>query len=83
MKWDGFEMTAEDQAEHERPLQLVGHFLVGRDGVILWAPGGRPRELATSAEGRGAAGARLRRGRRRSRTESGEGAGCPRAQKGS
>jgi hypothetical protein len=37
MKWDGFEMTAEDQAEHERPLQLVGHFLVGRDGVILWA----------------------------------------------
>jgi hypothetical protein len=37
MKWDGFEMTPEDQAEHERPLQFVGYFLVGRDGVIRWA----------------------------------------------
>jgi peroxiredoxin len=37
MKWDGFEMTAEDGAEHERPLQFVGYFLVGRDGVIRWA----------------------------------------------
>lgn len=36
MKWDGFEMTGEDQAEHERPLQFVGHFLIGRDGVIRW-----------------------------------------------
>jgi peroxiredoxin len=36
MKWDGFEMTAEDEAEHERPLQFVGYFLVGRDGVIRW-----------------------------------------------
>ena len=37
MKWDGFEMTAEDEAEHKRPLQFVGYFLVGRDGVIRWA----------------------------------------------
>lgn len=37
IKWDGFEMTAEDEAEHERPLQFVGHFLIGRDGVIRWA----------------------------------------------
>src|SRR5215475_8040522 len=37
MKWDGFEMTAADEAEHERPLQFVGYFLVGRDGVIRWA----------------------------------------------
>ena len=37
MTWDGFEMTAEDEAEHERPLQFVGYFLVGRDGVIRWA----------------------------------------------
>ncbi len=36
-KWDGFEMTAEDEAEYERPLQFVGYFLVGRDGVIRWA----------------------------------------------
>jgi peroxiredoxin len=34
---DGFEMTAEDQAEWQRPLQVSGHFLVGRDGVIRWA----------------------------------------------
>ena len=37
MKWDGFEMTAEDTAEHERPLQFVGSFLIDRDGVIRWA----------------------------------------------
>lgn len=34
---DGFEMTTEDQAEWQRPLQTVGYFLVGRDGVIRWA----------------------------------------------
>jgi len=37
MKWDGFEMTAEDETEFERPLQVVGYFLVGPDGVIRWA----------------------------------------------
>jgi peroxiredoxin len=45
MKWDGFEMTAEDEAEHQRPLQFVGQFLVGPDGVIRWARGA-PRESA-------------------------------------
>lgn len=34
---DGFEMTAEDQAEWQRPLQAVGYFLIGRDGLIRWA----------------------------------------------
>lgn len=34
---DGFDVTAEDQAEYERPLQSIGHFLIGRDGVIRWA----------------------------------------------
>src|SRR5512145_2521507 len=34
---DGFEMTAADQAEWQRPLQAVGHFLIGRDGLIRWA----------------------------------------------
>jgi AhpC/TSA family len=34
---DGFEMTTEDQAEWQRPLQVVGHFLIGRDGLIRWA----------------------------------------------
>lgn len=33
---DGFEMTAADQAEWQRPLQAVGHFLIGCDGVIRW-----------------------------------------------
>ena len=37
MKWDGFEMTPEDEAEHKRPLQFVGSFLIGPDGVIRWA----------------------------------------------
>ena len=37
MKWDGFEMTAEDEAEHKRPLQFVGFFLIDPDGVIRWA----------------------------------------------
>lgn len=34
---DGFEMTSEDHAEYARPLQAVGHFLIGHDGVIRWA----------------------------------------------
>jgi len=36
-KSDGFEMTVADQAEWQRPLQAVGHFLIGRDGLIRWA----------------------------------------------
>ena len=34
---DGFEMTGDDEAEWQRPLQQVAHFLIGRDGVIRWA----------------------------------------------
>jgi peroxiredoxin len=34
---DGFEMTTEDEAERQRPLQTCAYFLVGRDGVIRWA----------------------------------------------
>jgi len=34
---DGFEPTAEDETERERPLQSVGHFLIGEDGLIRWA----------------------------------------------
>jgi hypothetical protein len=34
---DGFEMTAEDDAEWKRPLQSVGYFLIGRDGLIRWS----------------------------------------------
>jgi hypothetical protein len=30
-------MTAADQAEWQRPLQAVGHFLTGRDGLTRWA----------------------------------------------
>jgi hypothetical protein len=26
-----------DEAEKQRPLQSVAHFLIGRDGVIRWA----------------------------------------------
>jgi peroxiredoxin len=33
---DGFEMTTEDHAEWQRPLQAVGSFLIGRDGLIRW-----------------------------------------------
>ena len=33
---DGFEFTPEDQAEYGRARQVVGHFLVGSDGVIRW-----------------------------------------------
>jgi peroxiredoxin len=34
---DRFELTLEDQAEWQRPHQTVGHFLIGRDGLIRWA----------------------------------------------
>lgn len=34
---DGFDVTSEDQAERERPLQAVGYFLIGRDRVVRWA----------------------------------------------
>ena len=34
---DGFEMTPEDRGELERPLQRVGHFLIGTDARIRWA----------------------------------------------
>ena len=34
---DGFEMTAEDDTEWKRPLQAVGYFLIGPDGVVRWA----------------------------------------------
>jgi hypothetical protein len=34
---DGFEMTAEDEAERQRPLQTIAYFLVGRDGMIRWS----------------------------------------------
>lgn len=32
----GFEATPEDQEEYRRPLQSVGCFLIGPDGVIRW-----------------------------------------------
>jgi peroxiredoxin len=34
---DGFEDTAEDEAEWARPVQTVAYFLIGRDGVIRWS----------------------------------------------
>jgi len=37
MASDGFVMTPEDQAAWQRPHQVVGHFLIGRDGLIRWA----------------------------------------------
>jgi hypothetical protein len=37
LKADGFELTPEDEAEWSRPLQWVGYFLIGRDGLIRWA----------------------------------------------
>jgi hypothetical protein len=37
MTSDGFAPTAEDEAEKQRPLQSVAHFLIGRDGLIRWA----------------------------------------------
>lgn len=37
---DGFEMTAEDEAEWQRSLQAAGYFLIGPDGVIRWSCAG-------------------------------------------
>jgi peroxiredoxin len=37
MTSDGFEMTAEDETEKQRPLLSTAQFLVGRDGLIRWA----------------------------------------------
>ena len=37
MASDGFVMTPEDQAAWQRPHQAVGHFLIGRDGLIRWS----------------------------------------------
>jgi peroxiredoxin len=34
---DGFEMTSEDEAEWQRPLQTAAYFLIGRDGLIRWS----------------------------------------------
>lgn len=36
LKADGFELTAEDEAEWHRPLQWVGYFLIGGDGLVRW-----------------------------------------------
>jgi hypothetical protein len=36
LKADGFDLTAEDEAEWHRPLQWVGYFLIGRDGLVRW-----------------------------------------------
>ncbi len=30
-------MTPEDQVTWQRPHQAIGHFLIGRDGLIRWA----------------------------------------------
>jgi peroxiredoxin len=35
--YDGWEDTAEDDAEYKRPLQAVGYYFVDRQGVIRWA----------------------------------------------
>ena len=37
-----FEGTPEDEVEVRRPLQTVGAFLIGSDGVIRWANAGGP-----------------------------------------
>jgi peroxiredoxin len=34
---DGVQLSAEDHAEWQRPVQTIAHFLIGRDGVIRWA----------------------------------------------
>ena len=41
MGHDGFELTAEDDAEYQRALQSVGYYLIDRDGVIRWASVGK------------------------------------------
>jgi hypothetical protein len=35
--YDGWEDTAEDDAELRRPWQSVGYYLIDRQGVIRWA----------------------------------------------
>jgi hypothetical protein len=40
-KLDGFELTVEDDAEFQRPLQSVGYYFIDRDGVIRWASVGK------------------------------------------
>jgi hypothetical protein len=35
--YDGWEDTAEDDAEFRRPWQPVGYYLIDREGVIRWA----------------------------------------------
>jgi peroxiredoxin len=40
-KLDGFEMTPEDTAEFERPLQSVGYYFIDREGIIRWASVGK------------------------------------------
>ena len=34
---DGIQLSAEDHAEWQRPVQTIAYFLIGRDGVIRWA----------------------------------------------
>jgi peroxiredoxin len=41
---DGWQDTAEDDAEFKRPLQLVGYYFVDRQGVIRWARVGEVSE---------------------------------------
>jgi hypothetical protein len=36
MTAEGFQLTAEDEAEKERPIQSIAFFLVGRDRLIRW-----------------------------------------------
>jgi peroxiredoxin len=38
--YDGWEDTAEDEAEWKRPLQAVGYYFIDRQGVIRWASAG-------------------------------------------
>jgi peroxiredoxin len=40
-KLDGFELTPDDDAEYQRPLQAVGYYFVDRDGVIRWSSVGK------------------------------------------
>jgi hypothetical protein len=36
MTAEGFQLTAEDEAEKERPIQSIAFLLVGRDRLIRW-----------------------------------------------
>jgi hypothetical protein len=47
---DGFEMTAEDEAERQRPLQTIAYFLIGRDGLIRWSHADPRLALVPKAE---------------------------------